>query len=214
MPDMTSLQNEERSLLNLVIAVSEIARQYIDDESRLPSGSIALLHQIVNRHIIGNNDKSECNPRKCDSLEDNFKMPADVILSPGKRQSNDEDFSSLQTNYVRTSPRLNGKLPIRYDEPDIRHEIKSNPYYLQVPINRRQGRDAEIKEAENPNAKLDQSKKTELVKLKLERANISLEFNLKEALVENNDTLKKFGHYLMDTPHIIAAIWLVILPLL
>ena len=58
MPDMTSLQNEERSLLNLVIAVSEIARQYIDDESRLPSGSIALLHQKVNRHIIGNNDKT------------------------------------------------------------------------------------------------------------------------------------------------------------
>ena len=57
-------------------------------------------------------------------------------------------------------------------------------------MNRRQGRDAEIKETENPNAKINQIKKTELVKLKLERANMSLGLNRKETLVENNDNLE------------------------
>ena len=144
-PDMPSLQIEDYSLLNLVEAVSEIAWQNIDDESRLPYDPIALLCRKVNRHIFGSNAKSKCNSRKCDSLKDNFKMPASVCFSPVKRQSNDEDFSSPQTKYVRTSPRLNDKLPLRYDEPVVRHEIKSNPNYLRVHITRRQGRNAEIK---------------------------------------------------------------------
>ena len=76
----------------------EFARQYIDGESRLLSGLIALLRQKVYIQINGGSDKSECNSRKCDSLEDNFKIPADVI--PGKPQSNDEDLSSPQTKHV------------------------------------------------------------------------------------------------------------------
>ena len=48
MSDMPSLQNEKRSQLNLVMAASEIARQYIDDESRL---SLVQLHSCARKLI-------------------------------------------------------------------------------------------------------------------------------------------------------------------
>ena len=186
-PGMPTLDHTERELLVVLVAVYHLAFPYIIDHSNLPR-SDATPPPPPPRIDHSNLPRSDATPPPPPRAA---KRRARVIVSSDEESDRSPVTETPRKKQcLRSSPR--GGLPrIDYNEtalsPPLRREAdspkgKSNksspriktPGRVGVPINLRVGREAEAALAEDPTIELESNVRSQLVKKRLQKMNISV----------------------------------------